>query len=374
MLLVWKYWIIFLTIKWLPWKRRFVRLMSVNQVPFFTIFLVLLINELLIEVVLSKPQVFWRICTSFWPSDTKLLGNQTKKQTFPTILWLRNLPFQTGLKYGYQSSNLSSNWLSSLSGHLGKVLSQAFSGVGGFFKGVWLGGGRECSCGATEARRYPYYHHDSSFSCISTTLSEFTKSFPTYLVPKGSCDIFFPTDFKFLQTMYALITRKKRHEMLVLTNQEFIKRYQDPTKTLTQSGYDPMMQEYVNMNYFLSEWKKEKQIPEMLFFIATWLASHIYAMYTHNNNKYTLLHLYISNRMFRVCVGKQNVGCCSRTTVFKTNNKLGITKKQRYQIMDLILRFRDRGTAKEAATSAGNSVSSTIFVLADHVSLINGRL
>jgi len=81
----------------------------------------------------------------------------------------------------------------------------------------------------------------------------FTKSFPTYLVPKGSCDIFFPTDFDYLKKMYMIVTGKKKQQIQIMDNNRFITKFQDSSQTLTKSGYNPMLQEYVNMKYLLSE-------------------------------------------------------------------------------------------------------------------------
>lgn len=78
-----------------------------------------------------------------------------------------------------------------------------------------------------------------------------SRSFDTYLVPKGTCDIFFPTDFLTLQLVYNKLCR--RTNSTVLKHSEFIRKFARNDKlTCTRDGYNPMFQDYRNMSVFLS--------------------------------------------------------------------------------------------------------------------------
>jgi hypothetical protein len=80
-------------------------------------------------------------------------------------------------------------------------------------------------------------------------------SFSTYLVPKGSCDIFFPTNFPDLQLVYAC-TRKDVHTgSTVMKMSQFLTRYL-PSEQLalmqTKSGFNPALSDYSNFSFLVS--------------------------------------------------------------------------------------------------------------------------
>ena len=86
----------------------------------------------------------------------------------------------------------------------------------------------------------------------------------TYLVQPGWFDIFFPTDFNLLQSIYdhqrvslplkkgirGLSTRSK-----VWSFTDFMKQHADLSSTAFASGENPMLQFYQNMSFFVSQYK-----------------------------------------------------------------------------------------------------------------------
>ncbi|KAL0486025.1 NADH dehydrogenase [ubiquinone] complex I, assembly factor 7 [Acrasis kona] len=78
-----------------------------------------------------------------------------------------------------------------------------------------------------------------------------SKSFNSYLVPKGSCDIFFATDFKQLQIVYDRLTQGRRGS-LVMKNKQFMEKWARCERTTTKSGYNPLLKDYGNFSFFLT--------------------------------------------------------------------------------------------------------------------------
>lgn len=76
-----------------------------------------------------------------------------------------------------------------------------------------------------------------------------TREMGTYLAEEGTCDIFFPTDFAFLRRLYTAATKR---QATVTKQQAFLREYADLAATTTQSGYNPLLEEYPNMSMFLS--------------------------------------------------------------------------------------------------------------------------
>jgi len=74
-------------------------------------------------------------------------------------------------------------------------------------------------------------------------------TFPTYLVPLGDADIFFPTDFGFLLHMYKHVCGR---DAIVYPHAAFLAKYAAINECRTQSGFNPMLSDYSNMRVFTS--------------------------------------------------------------------------------------------------------------------------
>lgn len=87
---------------------------------------------------------------------------------------------------------------------------------------------------------------------VSTKLeaSEAKKDYDSYLVPRGTADIFFPTDFRLLKAMYQKVTGKKS---LIMKSYEFVDEYSDKNWVTTKSGYNPLKEDFFNTSFFLSK-------------------------------------------------------------------------------------------------------------------------
>lgn len=83
----------------------------------------------------------------------------------------------------------------------------------------------------------------------------------SYLVPRGSADIFFPTDFGMLSRLHADAAARAgravpRHGAVVgggrhMKSAEFMRLYADLAATRTRSGYNPLLEDYSNTSFFL---------------------------------------------------------------------------------------------------------------------------
>jgi hypothetical protein len=77
--------------------------------------------------------------------------------------------------------------------------------------------------------------------------------FQTYCsVEKGSCDIFFPTDFNTMKDLYCYTTNRPARSVHVIKHAQFLRQYADYKKTSTQTGYNPLLEDYINMSFILS--------------------------------------------------------------------------------------------------------------------------
>ncbi|KAJ2121776.1 hypothetical protein GGH12_004351 [Coemansia sp. RSA 1822] len=80
----------------------------------------------------------------------------------------------------------------------------------------------------------------------------------TYMVRPGWFDIFFPTNFELLRSMYNATCRAPSSTAAgmgrarVCTQAEFVKQYGDLSKTATRSGENPMLEFYGNNKFLLS--------------------------------------------------------------------------------------------------------------------------
>jgi hypothetical protein len=87
---------------------------------------------------------------------------------------------------------------------------------------------------------------------------------PTYLVPFGSSDILFPTDFTSLERLYrgsaaASSSSSSSSSTVVAVSAKtvkshtFLKTYADVAATATRSGYNPILEDFTNTSVFIGE-------------------------------------------------------------------------------------------------------------------------
>ena len=74
----------------------------------------------------------------------------------------------------------------------------------------------------------------------------------TYLVPEGTADIFFQTDFHSLKNAVSKITSRPRDQVLLYSSRDFLREHAQADQTRTKSGYNPMLQDYENTKFILS--------------------------------------------------------------------------------------------------------------------------
>ncbi|KAH7302780.1 hypothetical protein KP509_23G086700 [Ceratopteris richardii] len=94
-----------------------------------------------------------------------------------------------------------------------------------------------------------------------------TVDLSSYLDVKGDADIFFPTDFQLLRQIdrhcyssaranmqiHDDFSRAQRQSLIVPVS-EFMKKYADFSKTQTMDGFNPLLDDYSNMQFFLSKY------------------------------------------------------------------------------------------------------------------------
>eukprot|EP00742_Colponemidia_sp_Colp-10_P001435 GILJ01001544.1.p1 GENE.GILJ01001544.1~~GILJ01001544.1.p1 ORF type:complete len:412 (+),score=59.00 GILJ01001544.1:95-1330(+) len=78
---------------------------------------------------------------------------------------------------------------------------------------------------------------------------EETFDYDTYLVPRGSADIFFPTDFELLKLMYQNVTGRPA---LVVKSKDFMQNFALVHRTSTMNGYNPLLEEFPNTSILIS--------------------------------------------------------------------------------------------------------------------------
>ncbi len=89
---------------------------------------------------------------------------------------------------------------------------------------------------------------------VSTKLqaSEAKKDYNSYMVDRGAADIFFPTDFRFLRSMYQSVTGKLSDHMKTY---EFVEKHSEKQWAKTKSGYNPLKEDFSNTSFFLTKFK-----------------------------------------------------------------------------------------------------------------------
>ena len=89
---------------------------------------------------------------------------------------------------------------------------------------------------------------------VQTRLNGKTVACSTYMLPKGEYDIFFPTDFELMAKIHEQQGGSSNNKKaLVLTQADFLRKYGDLSKTRTRGGYNPMVDEYHNMKFLLTQ-------------------------------------------------------------------------------------------------------------------------
>ncbi|EFN53988.1 hypothetical protein CHLNCDRAFT_25175, partial [Chlorella variabilis] len=100
---------------------------------------------------------------------------------------------------------------------------------------------------------------------VATTVGGTTVDHGSYLVPRGTADIFFPTDFPLLCMLYRQAAAVHRHTRTEaagagapggaaahMCTADFMALYcPDPGATATRDGYNPLLQDYSNTAFFL---------------------------------------------------------------------------------------------------------------------------
>ena len=76
----------------------------------------------------------------------------------------------------------------------------------------------------------------------------------TYLVEEGSCDIFYPTEFAYLQLLYRSVTGRTSK---FLKQSAFLREYGNIEETTLKSGWNPMLEEYKNVSILLSDGERK---------------------------------------------------------------------------------------------------------------------
>lgn len=75
-----------------------------------------------------------------------------------------------------------------------------------------------------------------------------SKDFDTYLVPTGSCDIFFQTDFGAFKKAHNEIVGRDAE---VRTPRDFLSEYAEFRNTRTLTGYNPMLEDFSNTRFII---------------------------------------------------------------------------------------------------------------------------
>ncbi|QDZ22027.1 S-adenosyl-L-methionine-dependent methyltransferase [Chloropicon primus] len=93
---------------------------------------------------------------------------------------------------------------------------------------------------------------------VSNTEMAEARDASTYLVPVGSHDIFFPTNFSALRALYSGIMTSEagtpgRVSAATRPSSEFFKEFADLQMTTTMSGYNPLIEDFRNTQVFVGQ-------------------------------------------------------------------------------------------------------------------------
>jgi len=109
--------------------------------------------------------------------------------------------------------------------------------------------------------------HGRNAPLVASTVQGQAKDLRSCLVPKGTADIFFPTDFRLLADLYLLAqqqavsgsTGNSASTVSFCKSAEFFRRYAaDVSQTRTQSGYTPFLEDFTNTSTFLASANLQK--------------------------------------------------------------------------------------------------------------------
>lgn len=102
---------------------------------------------------------------------------------------------------------------------------------------------------------------------VATKKDGVTVDLSSYLDANGDADIFFPTDFQLLRKLdhYCYSTTRtcaaerkishvKHRQPLIVSVSQFMKQYAEISKTVTKDGFNPLLDDYSNMQFFLTRW------------------------------------------------------------------------------------------------------------------------
>jgi len=87
---------------------------------------------------------------------------------------------------------------------------------------------------------------------VQTRFHQETIACSTYLLKRGLFDIFFPTDFQLARRLYSHICGKNLQSIRIASHAEWMTQYADLRKTTTKSGFNPLIEEFQNVQFLLS--------------------------------------------------------------------------------------------------------------------------
>lgn len=85
---------------------------------------------------------------------------------------------------------------------------------------------------------------------VQTRYEGETVACSTYLLQRGLFDVFFPLDFPTLSLLYHHLTGRRA---VTCKHRHFCQQYADPTQTATRSGYNPMLHDFSNVSFLLTD-------------------------------------------------------------------------------------------------------------------------
>ncbi|KAF3457678.1 hypothetical protein FNV43_RR02336 [Rhamnella rubrinervis] len=99
---------------------------------------------------------------------------------------------------------------------------------------------------------------------VSTKKDGWSSDYISYLDAKGDADIFFPTDFLFLEHIDHYCSgwlklqkdksskQGKKRRTIILDTSSFMEEFGLPSKTRTKDGYNPLLDDFKNTKFYLS--------------------------------------------------------------------------------------------------------------------------
>lgn len=89
---------------------------------------------------------------------------------------------------------------------------------------------------------------------VSSTVDGRNEDYSTYLLPAGTADIFFPSNFVALRDLWMTAGNVKAQAARadLLTTAEFMTSYADVHRTKTASAYNPLLDDFANTSFLLA--------------------------------------------------------------------------------------------------------------------------